>query len=211
MKYALVIIFTLFAFWNMSYPQSFNVDASIATDNKNTLFIYNFSPGIGYCFTDKDYIFGGVKYQVYNLIPKYDRVEDDLWSTNTIHNLLFYTGARYLLPIAKIKKDTENEYTIGFIPEFKVYLNPYVPRRLKYINSFGEEKSAKGDYNYQVAYSFGFGVYFEPINSDMYFALNFEYSTIDAFKTIKQLNFEGKTFNFPTKEQYSIGFSFFFW
>jgi hypothetical protein len=211
MKYALVIIFNLFAFWNISYPQSFNVDASIATDSKNTLFIYNFSPGIGYCFTDKDYIFGGVKYQVYNLIPKYDRVEDDLWSTNTIHNLLFYTGVRYLLPTAKIKKDTDNEFTIGFIPEFKVYLNPYVPRRLKYINSFGEERSAKGDYNCQVAYSLGFGVYFEPINSDMYFALNFEYCNIDAFKTIKQLKYEGKTFNFPNKEQYSIGFSFFFW
>ena len=211
MKYALVIILTLLTFWNMSYSQSFNVDASIATDSKNTLFIYNFGPGIGYCFTDRDYIFGGMKYQVYNLIPKYDRVEDDLWSTNTIHNLLIYTGARYLLLIAKTKKDTDNEYAIGFIPEFKVYLNPYVPRRLKYINSFGEEKSVKGDYNCQVAYSFGFGVYFEPINSDMYFALNFEYCNIDAFKTIKQLNFEGKSFDFPTMEQYSIGISIFFW
>jgi len=66
---------------------------------------------IGYCFTDNDYIFGGVKYQIYNLIPKYDWVEDDLWSTNTIHNLLLYTGARYLLSIAKIKKNNDNEYT----------------------------------------------------------------------------------------------------
>lgn len=211
MKYTLVIIFTLCTFGNMSYSQSFNVDASIATDSKNNLFIYNFSPGVGYCFSDRDYIFGGLKYQVYSLIPKYDRVEDDSWSTNTIHNLLVYTGARYLLPITKIKKNTDNEYTIGFIPEVKIYLNPYVPRRLKYINNSDEEVSAKGDYSCQVSYSFGFGIYFEPTNSDKYFALNFEYSTIDAFKTIKQLNYEGKTFNFPTKEQYSIGFSFFFW
>lgn len=196
---------------NTCYSQSFNVDASIATDSKNNLFIYNFNPGIGYCFAERDYIFGGLKYQVYNLIPKYNRVDDDLWSTNTIHNLLVYSGARYLIPITKIKKNTVNEYTVGFIPEVKVYYNPYVPRQLKYINSSGEEVSAKGDYSCQVSYSFGLGIYFEPVNSDKYFALNFEYNTIDAFKTIKKLNYQGKTFNFPTNEQYSIGFSLFFW
>jgi len=211
MKYILIIIFTFSTFSTLSYSQSFNLDASIASDSKNTLFIYNFSPGIGYCFSDRDYIFSGIKYQVYNLIPKYDRVEDDLWSTNTVHNLLVYAGARYLFPITKIQKNTDNEHTIGFVPEVKVYLNPYVPRRLKYINSLGEEKSAKGDYSCQVAYSIGFGIYFKQINSDNYFALNFDYSTIDAFKTIKQLNFEGKSFDFPTMEQYSIGISIFFW
>lgn len=211
MKYTLVFIFTLCTFSNLSYSQSFNLDASISTDSKNTLFIYNFSPGIGYCFSDRDYVFGGIKYQVYNLIPKYDRVEDDLWSTNTVHNFLVYTGARYLFPITKIKKNTDNEHIIGIMPEFKVYLNPYVPRRLKYINNLGEEKSAKGDYSCQIAYSIGFGIYFEQTNSDKYFSVTFEYNTIDAFKTIKQLDFEGKSFDFPTIEQYSIGFSIFFW
>ena len=75
----------------------------------------------------------------------------------------------------------------------------------------GEEKSAKGDYSCQMAYSIGFGIYFEKTNSDKYFSVTFEYNTIDAFKTIKQLDFEGKNFDFPTIEQYSIGFSIFFW
>ena len=192
------------------FSQSFNIDGSIATDNGNNLFIYNFNPGVGVSITNNDYIFGGIKFQAYNLIPKSDRDEDDVWTTTTVLNFLVYSGVRHLIPLVRINKNSEDEYIIGIFPEGKLYFNPYVPRKLKYINDNNIEKTAEGDYSCQLAYALGFGVFFRESNEDNYLALNFEFSTIDAFKTIRTLNVENKHFDFPTQKQFSVGLSLFF-
>ena len=193
---------------NFCFSQSFNIDVGIGTDSQNRLFNYDFNPGIGYSFTDKDYLFAGFKFQTYSLIPKSRRDSNDLWSTTNIHNFLFDAGARYLFPFADRKKIVIGK--IGFYPEVKLYFNPYVPRKLKYIDNLENEIKVKGEYDTGFAYSIGLGVYFSN-KYQHYGALSFEYSTIDAFKTLRKLNFENENFDFPAKNLFSINLSIFFW
>lgn len=210
MRYIIILLLLLSA--TIGKSQSFNVDGGMGTDSKNTIFLYNLNPAIGYSFTDKDYFAVGFKFQTYSLIPKFDRDEDDLWSTTTILNFMLYTDARYLLPLGKIHRNTENEQTIGIYPEVKLYFNPYVPNRIKYIDIDSEEKvETKGNYTTQLAYGLGFGIYFERKDYDKYLAISFEYSSIDAFKVLRTLEYQNKHFDFPTNRQFSIGFSIFVW
>ncbi len=191
--------------------QSYNIDGSIGTDSKNTLFLYNINPAIGYSFIDRDYFSFGFKFQTYSFIPKLDRNKDDLWSTTTIMNFMFYTGTRYLIPLVKIHRNKENENTIGFYPEIKMYFNPYVPNTIKYIDNNELEIKRKGKYSTQLAYGIGFGLYFERKDYGRYLAISFEYSSIDAFKELRKLEYPNKHFDFPTQRQFSIGFSVFIW
>lgn len=191
--------------------QSFSIDGSIGTDSKNTLFLYNLNPSIGYSFTEKDYFFIGFKFQAYNFIPKRDRIDDDLWSTTTILNFMVDVGTKYLIPIGKIHKGKENENTIGLYPEVKIYFNPYLPNSIKYLDENDEEIKRKGKYSNQIAYGIGFGIYFERKYMGKYMAISLEYSSIDAFKEIRTLDFANKSFEFPTNRQFSLGFSYFIW
>ncbi len=191
-----------------SSAQSFNIDASLATDAKNNIFIWNISPGIGYSFTDKDYICGGIKFQSYSLIPSYDRDEDDLWTTTTVLNFMFYAGTRYAQPVIKTKNSKK---TLGVFPEVRLYLNPYLPRKIKFIDDNNEKVTVRGDYSMQASLGIGFGIYLMETDGNAYFALKFEYSTIDAFKTLRQLDYKNKHFDFPVDTQFSLGLSIFLW
>lgn len=188
------------------------MDASIGTDSKNNLMIYSLNPAIGYSFTDRDYFAIGFKFQTYSLIPRYNRNKDDNWSTETVINFMFYTGTRYLIPLLKVHRNKENETTIGFYPEIKMYFNPYVPRIIKYIDNNNEaEIKRKGKYSTQFAYGIGLGIYFEKKDLGQYVAISFEYSNIDAFKELRTLEYPNKHFDFPTQRQFSIGISVFIW
>ena len=145
---------------------------------------------------------------MYNLIPKYNRVEDDLWSTKTILNFMVFTGARYIQPLLKTKGNNKNE--VGVFPEFRFYFNPYLPRSIKYIDDNDMEIIVRGDYSLQFSFGFGFGIYIMEVGGSAYLALKFEYSTIDGFETLKKLNYD-KHFDFPENRQISIGLSLFVW
>lgn len=190
--------------------QSFNIDASIATDPENSIMIYNVSPGLGYSFTNNDYLYGGIKFQSYSLVPRYSRDQNDLWSTTNVLNFMFYGGIRYNIPLFKIKNDADLEHIIGIFPESRLYFNPYVPRQLKYIDENNAEVTATGEYATQFAYGIGFGIYIKEKENNASFALKFEYSNIDAFQTLRELDYGNKHFDFPSTTQYSIGISLFF-
>lgn len=209
MKYIFFVI--LLCMTTLCKSQSYNIDGCIGTDSKNNLMIYSLNPAIGYSFTDKDYFAVGFKFQTYSLIPKYKRNNDDAWSTTTILNFLVSTDARYLIPLIKIKRNTENERTIGFYPEIKLYFNPYVPNTIKYIDNNEVELKRKGNYSTQFAYGIGFGIYLERKDYGKYLAISFEYSSIDAFKELRTLEYPNKHFDFPTQRQFSIGISLFIW
>ncbi len=209
MKYIAFVL--LLCITTLCKSQSFNVDASIGTDSKNILMIFSLNPAIGYSFTDRDYFAVGFKFQTYSLIPKYDRIEGDNWSTETVINFMFCTGTRYLIPLIKVHRNKENETTIGFYPELKFYFNPYVPRIIKYIDNDDIEIKRKSKYSTQFAYGIGFGIYFERKDYGKYVAISFEYSSIDAFKELRTLDYPNKHFDFPTQRQFSIGFSIFNW
>jgi hypothetical protein len=191
--------------------QSVNADVGIATDASNTLFVVDLGGGIGHSFTDRDYLSGGIKFQGYSFIPKMDRIDGDSWSTETVLNVVFYSGARYLIPVLHINRNTDEAKTVGLVPQVRMYFNPYVPRRLKYIDDNEMGVEVKGRYSTQWAYGLGFGIYFQGDDSDVYAAIMFEYSTIDAFKTIRGLQYENKSFDFPVQTQYSISLSIFKW
>lgn len=208
MKYLIISI--LFAFSICASAQSFNIDASIATDPENSIMIYNFSSGAGYSFTNNDYFFGGIKFQSYSLIPKSKRDENDLWSTTNVLNFMFYGGIRYNIPLIRINKNSESEHILGFFPEYRLYFNPYVPRKIKYIDENNAEVTSSGDYATQFAHGIGFGIYIKEKENNASFALRFEYSNIDAFQTLRELDYGTKHFDFPSNTQYSIGISLFF-
>lgn len=205
MKSLFFILFILSV--SICNSQTFKFDGSIATDSKGAIFIYNLNPGVGYSFIDRDYFFGGVKYQNYSLIPKGSRNEDDTWSTTTISNFMFQAGFRYYIPICRPNKNTEKEMLIGFFPECSLYFNPFVPRKIKYIDNNGQNIRLVGNYRTQFPYGIGIGIFFKRIMGKGLIAFNFEYSTIDAFRTLRDLDYKNKEFNFPDKSQYSIGIS----
>jgi hypothetical protein len=187
------------------------MDVGIATDASNTLFIVDLNGGLGHSFTDMDYFSGGIKFQGYSFIPKMDRIEGDSWSTETVLNFMFYSGARYLIPVLHMNKNTQEDKFVGIVPQIRMYFNPYVPRILKYIDDNEMEVEVKGDYSAQLAYGIGFGVYFQGVDDDAYAAIMFEYSTIDAFSTLRGLTYENKNFDFPAPTQFSISLSLFVW
>ena len=202
-----------FLFCIVSYPilsQSFNIDASIATDTENNLFLYNIAPGIGHSFLKSDYLYGGFKFQSYSLISRADRDENDFWSTNNILNFMVFGGWRYNQHLFRFNRGEDNEHIVGIYPDGRFYFNPYLPRSIKYVDDIGSEIKQTGDYATQFAYGVGVGVFFKQTQNNAYFSVKFEYSNIDAFATLRNLEYGNKHFNFPQTEQYSIGISIFF-
>ncbi len=193
------------------HAQSFNLDMGLGTDTKNQLFIYNWSGGGGYSFTDNDYIFGGVKLQSYRLVPRHEADTTDIWVTNSLLNFVIEGGGRYLVPLKKGDLNNENSTTIGFYPEAKFYFNPYVPRQINYYDTQGNAFSVKTDYGVQLAYGLGFGIYFMAPDGPVYFAITFEYSNLDAFKLLRHEDYKTDNLNIPTSQQFTLGISLFAW
>ncbi len=196
MKNLLLYIF-LFSIIKIS-AQSYNFDVSLATDTENKIFIYNASAGIGHSFTDNDYFYSGAQFQLYDFAPHY------------FVNLELYSGMRYAQPIMKTHKGRN---LMGIFPDLRLYFSPYIPRRFVYYNNSNERLEIYGDYACQFAYGIGFGIFLtEADDGDVYFALRFEYNTIDAFQSLRKLKFkDGITFDFPRKNQFVIELTLFVW
>lgn len=205
----LLLLSVFYATYELN-AQSYVFNVGMGADTDNISLIYNVSAGIGHTFIENDFVFGGLKFQTYNLVPKSDRDENDMWSTHTVSCFEFFTGMRYAQPIfTKTEKRSNEEYRVGIYPELKLLFNPYVPKNFKYINSNDEKRSITGSFNSQISYSLGFGIYKEMTQRHTFTALHFEFSNSDAFKTIRTFQIEDKNIDFPAGSQFSIGISLF--
>ncbi len=194
-KVIVIISILVIAFCPPTYSNSFNVE--IGTDMNAA---FTLEGDIGICFKDYDFLYCGVKTQIYKLSNR----EDNSWNTSSIFNNLLLSGFRYRVPVYKNKKNS----TIGFHTDIKGYLNPYVPKKLKYTDTTDVGKIAYGKYDYQLGYGIGFGFYILPEDSDGYVSIKFELTNIDAFKTLRQFK---DYYTFPEHYLLALSISLFQW
>ena len=187
-KKSILFILALLLISKPLKSQSFNVDSGVGLGVKPTgeRLGLHLSPGIGYSFNDQDYLYGGIQLDFYRLRDS-ETTDPLAFETESIISSAILGGYRYLFPIGVLHEATSREKRFGLFPEVRLYLNPYLPRRIEFLNDQGETVILKGDHKIQVAYGVALGIYFEPHDSASYFAIKVELNNLDMFEVLRTL------------------------
>ena len=100
-------------------------------------------------------------------------------------SLNFYLGASNYFKILDFNKNAIFK-SFGFFPEFRILFNPVLPKKITYEQD-GELFSKKGEYEIQVSYGYGGGIFLKT-NSGL-IALKIELNTNDPFSVLRDLEY----------------------
>jgi hypothetical protein len=193
----------LFFFSSLLHAQSFGAEASASLGMKPAgSILLNGSIDLGHSFNDLDYLHGGL---MMSWFPYGNFGADELEDTG-IMTFNLYTGYRHLIPLFTTQY---TEKRIGVFPEVRGMFNPYIPRMIRYQDN-DELIKVKGDYAAQLSFSLGFGVFVEPKDAGEYWAIKFQYMSMDPFKTLRTLNSPYSS-SYPGSSQFAIVLSYFHW
>lgn len=195
--------------------QSVNLDGSVSAgiNPAGQQLMIHLTPGLGYAFKEHDYLYGGVDLGMYRFDD--NPSGDASNSTYGFISAALYTGFRYTWTLGMAKKGTSKEKEVGFFVDPRIYFTPYLPRVVRF-EDYLEDKDQyisvkrKGDWRCQLAYGVGMGLYFKPRDKEGYWAIRAEYSTIDPFVTLRELDFPYAS-GLPGSSRIILGISIFHW
>ena len=172
--------------------------------------IKDFSVAAGYS-TPKDFFFyGGMSFQTHYWegSPLLEDDEDEYDEvTSKLYNISFYTGANYPFTLYNIKDGLTFQH-FGIYPEFRMYFSPSIPMHFSDYSDDNPDEiiTHKGPSKSQLSFGIGGGIYIGNIR-DALIALKFEYRTDDTYETLRHMDFPGKEYEFPRRNQYLLSLS----
>jgi hypothetical protein len=182
--------------WGQSFVY---MDIGIGNHGKENITFADFDLGAGYIVINNFNSFGGLKLDKYFLdVPVSENNQEDI--TESLLTLNLYLGTTNYFKLFDFESNSVFE-SFGFFPEFRCFLNPYLPRKITY-----EHDSIihikKGDYKMQASYIYGGGIFFKT-NSGL-IALKVELNLNDPFKVLRNLEYGQKNMPFSKGKQFLI-------
>ncbi len=192
--------------------QTFNFETFLGTDPHLKKQSIHFGIDFGYSIIDKGNVHFGIRGIRYFIEPRRDLSDVEKQNITTdLYPIYFYTGSRFYLPLFKFAKGKENEGIVGIMPEGRLFFTPWNPREMKYKTIDGQYVTVTGKFQPHLCYGLGGGIYIERPNYGSVVVLKCEYTTMDAFKTLRTLDYGNKEVDFPGAVVITLGFSFFKW
>jgi len=191
--------------------QTFNLEMLAGTDPEFKKNSWHLGMDVGYPIFDMANIHGGFRLTSHVVEPKWNLSDEEKRNlTTSIYNFYFYAGSRVFLPVFKFNKGQENVTTVGIMPECRLFFTPWNPRKFKYKTDDGYI-TATGKFQPHFCYGIGGGIYIERTEYGPAIVLKCEYTTMDAFKTLRTLDYSGRDMDFSGAVVITLGLSLFKW
>lgn len=192
--------------------QTFNFEALLGTDPMLKKQSVHLGADAGYSLFDRANIHGGLRWSHHFVEARGGMSDEEKENRTTgLNTIYLYTGTRVFLPLFKFAKGKENEGIVGIMPEGRLFFTPWNPRKFKYKSSNEEYVTVTGKFQPHLCYGLGGGIYLERPNYGSVVVLKCEYTTMDAFKTLRTLDYGNKEVDFPGAMVITLGFSIFKW
>lgn len=208
MKHLFTLLFPLLSALSGIAQLTGHLEAGIGNQgDDNSKILTDVAIGAGYSIYDNLYFFSGMKLQTHYWIDpvRIKDFEEDNWDlTSRLHTISIYTGSRLSVNLFQFKEGAKFKH-FGFFPEFRLYFDPWIPRKFSYSHDYNIV-TQKGPFESQLSYGYGGGIYIGSVH-EAYFALKFEYRNADPYRTLRKMDYPGEEFDFPEANQFLLSLS----
>lgn len=208
MKHLFTLIFPLLSALSGMAQLTGHLEAGLGGQGyRHTKSLKDFSVAAGYSTPKDFYFYGGLNFQTHYWEDGIFFEEDEseyTEATPKLYNLAIYTGANYPLTLFNMKDGVTFQH-FGIYPEFRIYFSPFLPRKFSdYADDYSDEIiTQKGPSKSQLSFGIGGGIFIGNIREAL-IALKFEYRTDDTYQTLRRMDFPGRKYEFPRRNQYVL-------